>query len=1092
MKKIKHLKKHAQRSLSFFLAMVVLAGFVPTTMVKAEENELTVLQSIHSDIGEIDEAYSYFSIGTVQSSVEERGKYALTIYRDGNTNSEASVELKSVDVSAKYAEDYIVLEKATQTEEELTDKTLLEMVADEENQKKVNEIEETFEQAVQESIDTEESDKVEATENKTETPSDEDKEKSEGSDKVEATENKTETPSNEDKEKSEECDEQAENVSLPEKNAPEEDGSENKEYSSLAELKAMQTGLPTRETWDNEGIPLESLFLNNTSIDPGQEIITSSTTTLVFAPGETEKLIVFEILEDKESEGQEIINFLLSAPDEMSALSDYISIAISINDDEPIEYSEISFSKPKYESSDDNVVITAVREKALYSFVTARVHSNEIGEAETGVHFAGVNGLLEFAPYQKEVSFEIPVRPEGDMSFELVLGEVKGGVEGECSTAKVYLSENEANKIEYSENKPTLHLASSKDSDKEIVIDGKTYELEGDGDASVLKIMDSSKNPKVHVGDYYLPIPVNKASGTGADVENTIGNVEYGFTSGDSGRQNNGYNIPDKYGHLCWYSGWVWDKGAEIAKYQIPLPQYQYLALDCETLSEYESSECGMKLRIRNTELNKSESLKFARKGQQSRQVSTPVLLVGDPNGKKWIPDTWDSKTIIDVYAEKTAQYLVEPEIKFWGVAAMFRQFDITLVQPDAMKYLNGDVTVQKAPARVVLPAGHDSRYVNQDLSILYSSIEEGGSINGELIGYDVKFGNASDYYRYETTDTTLSFSGDFLAFVDEHIGDSIEIKKKSGVATSYVSKLTIKPAFKYKDVRVEINPSEYGTFDNPNLKKTTTDVYHVGDTIKLSATSYEKYKDYQFESYESEAYVNPGDTKPEESGVIPADYELTFKKIRYTLKPVFSQQKNIIEVQLDDEAQKYFTVTNIVPKEQLTYTDMKGKNVICIDDPLDGENHTRPVYGKVYEVSLAPTALNDGTYRPRITQSHTGDTVNGYFMYVRAYERADKNVINVSAERCDPNDYQAFTLEGYARYSSVTLRQSVAGISNQPATNVIASTATINQKVYDSNKNLIWGIQKYSGKNKIVTEINEKGNEISKVLEGSYEINGI
>lgn len=129
-------------------------GFVPTTMVRAEENDLTVLQSIHSDIGEIDEAYSYFSIGTVQSSVEERGRYALTIYRDGNTELEASVELKSVDVSAKYGEDYIMSEKSTREEEELTDKTLLEMVADEENKKKVDEIEETFEQAVQDSIDT--------------------------------------------------------------------------------------------------------------------------------------------------------------------------------------------------------------------------------------------------------------------------------------------------------------------------------------------------------------------------------------------------------------------------------------------------------------------------------------------------------------------------------------------------------------------------------------------------------------------------------------------------------------------------------------------------------------------------------------------------------------------------------------------------------------------------------------------------------------------------------------------------------------------------------------------------------------------------
>ena len=137
MKRIKHLKKNSHRIISFLLAILMFLGFVPTTMVRADENDLTVLQSIHSDIGEIDEAYSYFSIGTVQSSVEERGRYALTIYRDGNTELEASVELKSVDVSAKYGEDYIMSEKSTREEEELTDKTLLKMVADEENKKRL-------------------------------------------------------------------------------------------------------------------------------------------------------------------------------------------------------------------------------------------------------------------------------------------------------------------------------------------------------------------------------------------------------------------------------------------------------------------------------------------------------------------------------------------------------------------------------------------------------------------------------------------------------------------------------------------------------------------------------------------------------------------------------------------------------------------------------------------------------------------------------------------------------------------------------------------------------------------------------------------
>ena len=37
-------------------------------------------------------------------------------------------------------------------------------------------------------------------------------------------------------------------------------------------------------------------------------------------------------------------------------------------------------------------------------WVTVRVHSNETGDAKTAENFAGVNEVLQFAPYQEEVS----------------------------------------------------------------------------------------------------------------------------------------------------------------------------------------------------------------------------------------------------------------------------------------------------------------------------------------------------------------------------------------------------------------------------------------------------------------------------------------------------------------------------------------------------------------------------------------------------------------------------------------------------------------------------------------------------------------
>ena len=1025
---MKKWKRRFQRWLGIFLAVSIIAEFIPFTTVKAVGDELILLNTVHSDLGEIDETYSHFSIGTVQSEVAERGSYILTIYRDGNIDSKATVDLASADISAKYGKDYIVKDDNI-TEEYERDQTMLEMTADEELQKITADVTEELEKAVESSMKTD-------------------------------------------------------------KEAVEETKGEEEDVSSLAQMKENQTGLPTRENYDAEGLPLQDVLFENLGVDLGQEIITSSTTHLVFEPGEVEKQVVFKILEDKESEGQELINFMLTNPDENSMLTDFFSIGIVIKDDEPVVHSTVSFSAAEYVTEGNQVVVKLVREKALYSLVTVRIHSNETGDAKTAVNFAGVNQVVEFAPYQEEVTLTIPVRADKDMSFELALTEFKGGVEGEYTKVPVHIKETGYIATDDNENS-TLSLLGAGEKSNVIYIQGVEYELEKDENSSVWKILDHSKNPKVHVGNYYLPIPTKKTSSS-SDVNNLVGNVEYEISRGDSGREDNRYDEVDKYGHLCWYSSLVWKHGAEVARYNIDITPYQYLALDYRTLSDYKSSLCGFELTIRNNNIGESKYLQFKKAGAQPRTVSDPILLYGKKDDVIWTPDTWGQNTAIDIVAERTASYLVEPEIHFWGLIGMFKTYEISIEQPDTLSYRNGDVMVEKRPARAVLPSGHDKRTLGQDFTILYSSVEEGGSINGELIGYDVKFGNDTEYHRYETTDTSLSLSGDFLKFVEQYAPKSIQIQKQNSQEVSYVTKIKVKPVFDYKDVRIEINQSEYGTFDDANLKQTTTDVFHVGDVIKLSATAYSKYKDYEYESYESEAYTNPGDTKPEESGVIPGSYELKLKKVRYALTPIFTQQKNVIEIQLDKEAQKYFTVANIVPKEQLAYSDLKGKNILYIEEPLDGETHTRPVYGKVYEVSLIPTEQNDGTYRPLITQSLTGQSVNGYCMYVIAYERANKNIINVSAEKCNPKDYQLFALDGYARYSSVSLRQSVTGLINEPATNVIASTATVNTKLYGNSGTMGWFLQKNNGGNKLVKEINENGVETSKLVEGSYEINGI
>ena len=83
-------KRRFQRGLCILLATIMVVESSTVAIVDATENEPILLNTVHSNIGEIDETYSHFSIGTVQSEVEEKGSYILTIYRDGNIDSDNS------------------------------------------------------------------------------------------------------------------------------------------------------------------------------------------------------------------------------------------------------------------------------------------------------------------------------------------------------------------------------------------------------------------------------------------------------------------------------------------------------------------------------------------------------------------------------------------------------------------------------------------------------------------------------------------------------------------------------------------------------------------------------------------------------------------------------------------------------------------------------------------------------------------------------------------------------------------------------------------------------------------------------------------
>lgn len=994
-----------KRIISAFLAAVMLSGIIPAMPVFADE-EPVLLETQKLENVEYDENISYTMMGTVQSEVDERGRYIITVYRCGNTSVESAVDLKTADVSAKYGIDYIIDDDRYTTETAETDGTLLELSADEERVQEGKESLDALKEMVDSSADTEENaDKPEANADMFYITEDEDEE-------------------SEDTESLYAADLFAHSFA---ELAEDEQAVKDAGKSSLAKLKEEQTGLETRPTYETDMEPVTNVIMNSMGVvDIAEHIETSSTTPLVFAPGETEKQIIIKILEDKESEGQEIINFMLSDPDENTELAEPITTSIIINDDEPVVHSKVSFTAEEFDTQDGVATVTVTRDEALYSYVTAKVRTVENGNAKEGKNYSLTDTEIEFRPYQQETSFEIPVAADKDMSFGLELYDLKGGENGDNMTAQVNIDASEN-----SDNKVSLLSSNS------IEINGKTYALQREG--NVAKIMDDDKVNPVHVGNYYYP---------------TTDNVTYGYSSGDTYRRHNEYDEEEECGNLECYEWRVDYHGEEYAKFYFPAKMYQTAWLDFSSHSNWGNSWHGYRIYGEKRQLDPISGISvydldkdFHRSYANERAVRGPIKLLRNDDKP---PKSWDNCTM-DIYAKRAGNGWIAPNTKFYGIALMFREFHVFLDQPDEMEFRTPSGTEKKRPARVELGRGQDTVYMNEVLTINSTATEDGGTIKGTLKGFEITAGDGAKPFFYETNSTSIKFDEDFVSLIDNNTSKVSESSTKG-----YFTKLYIKPVYDYIPVSMEVLPSTGGQFTDSALLESSEGVLHVGDTLSVNANP--ALTGYYYDTYLLESYRNPGDTKPVVSGTMQKDSnegKLELRERRYRVRPNFVDKVNYIEIQLDEEAEKYFDVLKTVPEDMITDPDLLGKKLLYVsgDSP-----YVVPTVGKAYTVELTEKEGCNGEYRPKITREYTGEYVNGWAMDFIAEPLHGNNVIKVTAEKVPENssdETHNVALNCLVQYSSVSVRQSTDALLNEPVIGAAVVAGTNLDSLYDRDGNL-------------------------------------
>ncbi len=964
-----------RRMVAVFLCIIMIVEVCPSLGFASSD-------AILLPVCDPGDAPDMISFATQSSSVDEGLRYIVTVNRSGDAADEAYVNIETVDVSASYGADYFIVPDETETQILETEGTLLEQATDYTEQAErlgeAQEIINNINSAALESVTADE-----------------------------------EPPAEEAKEDS------LQSVYEPDEEAApaEETYTADDEKSTLAKMKEAQTGLPTRETAKTKFVPIEQLLMQNSVDEFGSLLETSSVTTITFAPGEVTKTFIVEIADDDESEGTEAFDIVFGEMSEGYSVGNGVNVTLTIADDEPVVHSVLSFSDAKYSAENNTATITVTRAAAPYSFCTAMVRTVATDNAQEGTDYAKVDAAITFEPFLDEFTFDIPVsQSDRAKSFDIELYDIKGAAEGDITTATVTIPRKN------SEVKTAGVKAAAEADDKQdsftITMD-KTYTVRYVPGESMGQIYDTDYTPEVLVGDYYF-----------------TRNSSYGHYSGYSSPSDRSSKFtasegPNGAGYCEWYDWRTWKNGSSYfylngkSKAAFNTGLYQYISVDWkQTSKKYGGQRVGFSLHDPYNKGLNAKKKTIEKTGQfESKQMSSRLLFLNNSE----LP-VWDDVDIRVYAIDKEDNRTPVIRLYCYGVAAMYRRFNIDLIQPQQLTYRTADgKTIQQAPAQVTLGEGHDTRYYDQNLQFKVSETAPGEPVKGNIVKYIITTGTSPEKQQtFEYTPkgdnkTSIKFDSDFIKLVDKYTSQ-VSVNNDT-----YSTTLRIQPVFEYKNVEVEILENVNGTFADSSLSA-GKHTFHIGDTIRLEGIPAND--NLYYVGYNEKAYKNKADTAAVISGDMDGTRDIFLDNERYVLKPRFSNQQNHIRINMTDAAKEKLTVLNTVPEEYLPDSIKSGDGLVL--NTGDTAYSYAPAGGMVYSIKAVAKkqAPSGKIYRPVFTVSSSTERINGYaFDFVAADLPAD-NIITIDVEEVDTSKLKYFQITGHITVPGNALRSSAFNVT--------------------------------------------------------------
>lgn len=1016
------MKKTVNRFLSTFLVMCMLVLTVPVGAFAepAADGPVVWESSRISELTTEEMGEGVIYVGTSGGRAEEKGQYVLTLYRDGYSDGEATVELHTVDVSAKVGVDYQIIGEETEYKE--TSGTVMELNANYDAEDSLKAFEQETEmlqnfvaEEAEESVETETAEK---------------------SPLAQIKEEKTGMPTRE---------------------------------VTRGESTDVGEAVVKMVTPEQEQI---AGLLNEYAMDNMDEFIESSSVSYItFMPGETEKQILIEVCEDEEPEADEIA-YLFLAGASGALVGDIKTTTVTIADDEEEEDIFLSLSDDHYTFGEGEFDITINRTGALYEMVSADVRLDD----------ESVQTVM-FKPYDTEKKVTLSVSgsgtkkvtlenfkgcSEGDITeADIAFGELPEiGLLSEM-TASTQINDDISLLATTRTNKVSFTLETIKGHNgHSLRVDYVPGQYDENGNLYG-KIMDTGRNPEAYIGRYYFPSSFShgKYTGYGSPSERSS---KHGYNS------DNPSNEPGGYSYLHWYDWRTWKNGTSYSRLSnVNHRLYQYYAVDWhQTREKYGGQNSRFKVFKKGGYSSVDDEPTVSKGGSFDRQLTSITALSRGEN-----PMPQDAGGYLEAHAQdNNGNRTPIVTLYVYGIAAFFRKFDVSINQPAKMKFWVGDNQSEyKAPLNVALGEGHNLRYTEQSIAVRQNAAYQSGIIPAELIGYKfVTNPNASSndqktfyymasgkkpndaygvsesnptYYNaaYGTNMESIYLGNDFITNkIDKNL------TMVSGSGTNWSTQISLTPLYRYKDATVQILSNANGKFTKFDAK--TYYDYNIGDTLVFNGTP--KDDSYIFAGYKvtGRATTNANEQPIIDETVWAEDgNQLTLllgekNCTYYQVEPVFKKREgNYITVndQTDGKVNIYNLLSEADLQKLIEAYPGKGftaeQKIVVVNPSAEGGTDAEKILnsitvksGEIYQLQAEGTVSENTYYKPTFrNQYFTSHTVtSNVFDYVAASELSE-NVITVGYTSRDKDSEEYMELKGSILSADYSIRQSAATQEN-------------------------------------------------------------